>query len=119
MWESLRLGKDPARLPESLSQSGPSEGPPLWSGFAMLRHGLGASGFRQELWVKHEYHSQTSGRRISTLTPSVFFFHHAKWPPWVLMGLTPRTGKDKAAEGYQFPNQVIFRQYLGIGSGRQ
>ena len=76
-------------------------------------------GFRQELWVKHEYHSQTSGRRISTVTPSVFFFHHAKWPPWVLMGLTPRTGKDKAAEGYQFPNQVIFRQYLGIGSGRQ
>lgn len=29
VWEHLRLGKDPARLPESLSQSGPSEGSPL------------------------------------------------------------------------------------------
>ena len=35
------------------------------------------------------------------------------------MGLTPGTGKDKAAERYQFPNQVIFRQYLGVGSGSQ
>ena len=29
VWEYLRLGKDPAKLPESLSQSGPSEGSPL------------------------------------------------------------------------------------------